>query len=102
LGYYFLAAEEDLQRAANSFKTISSNEAITGCVACIDGFLLRVKVPPAAHVGHVKSFFPVAIKPTESMYRQHVILTVVSLRYVLHPPEVPTMLRHIKRATWLH
>jgi hypothetical protein len=63
LGYYFPSTGEDLQGSADRFKLISSNEAITGCVACIDGFLLRVRVPPAAHVGNVKSFFRVIIKP---------------------------------------
>jgi hypothetical protein len=54
LCYYFPTNAADIQAAADAFKTISSNEAVEGCVGCIDGFLLRVKVPPAALVGNVK------------------------------------------------
>jgi hypothetical protein len=38
LAYYFPTAMEDINDAADSFKTISGNGATEGCVACIDGF----------------------------------------------------------------
>jgi hypothetical protein len=47
---------EDLHTAANCFKNISSNNAINGCVALIDVYLLRIKVPSTNEVGNDKYF----------------------------------------------
>jgi hypothetical protein len=57
LYYHFPKTSTEMQTAADGFKAISSNNAIEGCVACIDGFLLKIKVPASKEVGNVKSFF---------------------------------------------
>jgi hypothetical protein len=57
LFYYFPTTTTELQTTADGFKEISSNDAIEGCVACIDGFLLKINVPASKEVGNVKSFF---------------------------------------------
>ena len=57
LAFSFPTSPEDLQTAANGFKNISSNGVIEGCVACLDGMLLRIQTPSPNEVGNVKSFF---------------------------------------------
>jgi DDE superfamily endonuclease len=47
----------DLQAAAEGFKSISSNRVIDGCIACVDGILLKIQTPRASEVGNVKAFF---------------------------------------------
>ena len=36
---------------------MSSHGAIKGCVACLDGYLLQIKVPAKAETGNVKAYF---------------------------------------------
>jgi len=36
---------------------LSSNDAIKRCVACLDGFLLQIKVPVKNETGNVKAYF---------------------------------------------
>jgi DDE superfamily endonuclease len=43
--------------AAGQFQRISSNEAIKGCVACIDGYLLEIQTPSANETGNVKAYY---------------------------------------------
>jgi hypothetical protein len=57
LAYYFPKTNQQLMKASDAFNNISSNNAIIGCVGCIDGYLLRVKVPSVSQVGNVKSYF---------------------------------------------
>jgi hypothetical protein len=48
---------EQIDTAAREFDAISSNRAIKGCVACVDGYLLRIQVPSATETGNVKAYF---------------------------------------------
>jgi len=36
---------------------LSSHGAIKGCAACLDGYLLQIKVPAKAETGNVKAYF---------------------------------------------
>ena len=55
LAYAFPRQHEDIERAANEFKSISYNGAIPGCVACVDGFLVQIKTPSSNETGNVKA-----------------------------------------------
>jgi hypothetical protein len=57
LSFSFPTSDADLQGAADGFKSVSSNGVIDGCVACVDGILLKIQTPAASEVGNVKSFF---------------------------------------------
>ena len=57
LTFSFPTTEADLQAAADGFKSISSNGVIDGCIACVDGILLKIQTPREAEVGNVKAFF---------------------------------------------
>jgi hypothetical protein len=57
LAYHFPTSNEEISKAASDFEEISYNDAIKGCVACIDGFLLRIKVPARNETGNVKAYF---------------------------------------------
>jgi len=46
-----------MEEAVRSFKACSSNEVIDGCVACVDGLLLKVKTPASVETGNVKAYF---------------------------------------------
>ena len=48
---------EGISIAARQFRSISSNDAIHGCVACLDGFLMLIQTPSSKETGHVKSYF---------------------------------------------
>jgi hypothetical protein len=57
LCYHFPKTATEMQTAVDGFKAISSNNAIEGCVACVDGYLLKIKAPASKEVGNVRSFF---------------------------------------------
>jgi hypothetical protein len=57
LAYHFPKTQEELQSAAAGFRSISTNNFLTGFVGVMDGLLLRIRVPAAGEVGHVTSFF---------------------------------------------
>jgi hypothetical protein len=57
LSIHFPTTDEELQNAANDFKSLSTNGVIDGCVACVDGILLRIQTPPSSATGNVKAFF---------------------------------------------
>jgi uncharacterized membrane protein YjjP (DUF1212 family) len=57
LSHSFQTKRLELKMAASGVKCLSSNDAIDGCIACIDGFLLKIKVPTTSDFGNVKSFF---------------------------------------------
>jgi len=46
-----------LDEAAQGFESLSSHGAIKGCVACLDSFLLQIKVPSKSETGNVKAYF---------------------------------------------
>ena len=45
LAYKFPETEQELNEAAQGFAALSSHGAIKGCMACLDGYLLQIKVP---------------------------------------------------------
>ena len=47
----------DYKEAANNFQSISSHDAITGCVACVDGYFLKIQTPAASETGNVKAYY---------------------------------------------
>jgi len=57
LAYKFPETEQELNEAAQSFAALSSHGAIKGCVACLDGYLLQIKVPAKVETGNVKAYF---------------------------------------------
>jgi len=57
LSYNLPNTPEEIEKASDGFKYISSHDVMEGCVGAIDGILLRTITPPKKSVGHVKSFF---------------------------------------------
>jgi DDE superfamily endonuclease len=57
LAYRFPQTPDKIIEAAAGFKALSTHQFIKGCVGVMDGLLLRIKVPSANKVGHVKSFY---------------------------------------------
>lgn len=57
LAYHFPKTQQEINEAASHFQQCSARNVIQGCVACLDGLLLRIKVPSASETGHVKSYF---------------------------------------------
>ena len=57
LAYKFPETEQELNEAAQGFAALSSHGAIKGCAACLDGFLLQIKVPAKSETGNVKAYF---------------------------------------------
>jgi hypothetical protein len=57
LSIHFPTTDEELQNAANDFKSLSTNGVIDGCVVCVDGMLHRIQTPPLSATGKVKAFF---------------------------------------------
>jgi hypothetical protein len=47
----------DLSRSAAEFKSISSHGIIDGCIAALDGWLCRIRVPSAKEVRKVTAYF---------------------------------------------
>jgi len=46
-----------LDEAAQGFELLSSQAAIKGCVACLDVYLLQIKVPSSSETGNVNEYF---------------------------------------------
>ena len=57
LAYKFPTSPQEVEDAAQSFKAISSNGVIEGCVAGMDGILIKTITPSRKEVGNVKAFF---------------------------------------------
>ena len=57
LGYEFPTSEDQIAEAAEQFKEHSTNNVMEGCVAALDGMLLRIHTPASRETGNVKSFF---------------------------------------------
>ena len=54
---YSLPKMEDLHKCSKEFQALSTNGAMKGCVACVDGFLLYIQVPASTETGNVKAYF---------------------------------------------
>ena len=46
-----------MDEAAQGFESLSTQAAIKGCVACVDGYLLQIRVPSSTVTGNVKAYF---------------------------------------------
>jgi hypothetical protein len=57
LKYDFPTSEEEMDRATNNFSNHSTNNVMTGCVAALDGMLLRIQTPSSKETGNVKAYF---------------------------------------------
>jgi len=57
LSYKFPSTAKELEEAAQGFESLSTQAAIKGCVACLDGYLLQIKVPSSTETGNVKAYF---------------------------------------------
>jgi DDE superfamily endonuclease len=57
LKYHFPKTTQDVDEAARGFRDCSAHNVLEGCVACLDGLLLRIQTPAASETGHVKSYF---------------------------------------------
>jgi DDE superfamily endonuclease len=53
----FPKTNEDIGQAKRGFASKSTDAIIDNCVGVVDGYLLRIIVPPKTEVGNVKSFF---------------------------------------------
>jgi len=45
-----------MEAATQGFEALSSQGAIKGCVACLDGFLLQTQIPLRSATGNVKAY----------------------------------------------
>jgi hypothetical protein len=57
LAYSFPTSDDDIRQASKDFRECSTNNVIDGCVACLDGLLLRIRTPPPTATGNVKAYF---------------------------------------------
>jgi hypothetical protein len=57
LDIVFPSTLEDCKKIASEYEEISYKSAITNCIGCIDGYLLKIKTPPKEEVGNVRSYF---------------------------------------------
>jgi len=55
LAYKYLSNTKELDEAAQGFESLSSYGPLKGCVACLDGFLLQIKVPLRSETGNFKA-----------------------------------------------
>ena len=54
---HFPRTSLEIERAALGFKSISLHGIMDGCVAAMDGILIKIRTPPTSQVGNVKAFF---------------------------------------------
>jgi len=57
LSFHFPKTPLEIERAALGFKAISLNGIMDGCVAAMDGILIKIKSPSTSQAGNVKAFF---------------------------------------------
>jgi len=95
LAYKFPNTANELDEAAG-FESMSSQAAIRGCVACLDGYLLQIKVPSTIEIGNVEAIFQNIIKNMEYMFRLHVITNVGLFKLRLLQLEEHMTLQHLK------
>ena len=65
LAYEFPSTVKEMDEVAQGFESLSTQAAIKACVACLDEYLLQIKVPSSRETGNVNSYFQVIIKPME-------------------------------------
>ena len=57
LSYRFPSTAKELKEAAQGFELLITQAAIKGCVACLDGYLLQIKVPSSTETGNCQGIF---------------------------------------------
>ena len=57
LSYNFPTTPLEVEHTATSFHSISKDGLMEGCVAALDGLLLKINVPRKSEVGNVRAFF---------------------------------------------
>jgi hypothetical protein len=57
LAIKFPTERDDLKKVALDFQEKSSNGMLDGCVAALDGWLCRIKVPSATETANIASYF---------------------------------------------
>ena len=58
LSFSFPSTDEELQKIADGFRALSTQEVVDGCVGCVDGLLLKVRTPSSKEAGgNVKAYF---------------------------------------------
>jgi len=57
LSYKSPSTANELEEAAQGFKLLSTQAAIKGCVACLDGYLLQIRVPSSTETSNGKPYF---------------------------------------------
>ena len=49
--------EQSQDNAAHHFLELSTNQVLTGCDTCLDGYFLQIQTPCSKETGHVKCYF---------------------------------------------
>jgi hypothetical protein len=57
LAYSFPSTDKEIEKVAHDFTSKSTNGVIDGCIACLDGLLLRIQTPSFNETGNVKAYF---------------------------------------------
>jgi len=57
LAYKFPSTAKEADEATQGFDSLRAQAAMKGCVACLDGYLLQIKVPSSSETGNVKAYF---------------------------------------------
>ena len=57
LAYKFPSTAKEMEEAAQGFESLNSHSAIKGRVACLDGYLLKIKVTLRSETGNIKVYF---------------------------------------------
>ena len=57
LAIHFPTSADEIEESARSFRCLSTEGVIDGCVACLDGMLLSIQTPSSAEVGNVMAYF---------------------------------------------
>ena len=53
----FPVTKDEIDKSASDFQQLSSDGIIDGCVACVDGLLLPIKIPSKKETGNVLAYF---------------------------------------------
>ena len=57
LAYHFPRTQGEIAEASAGFLECSTNGVMDGCVAAIDGMLLRIQTPASSETGNVRAYF---------------------------------------------
>jgi len=57
LEYHFPATDIEISEATTAFNSVSNQRVVDGCVACLDGMLLRINTPKEAETANAPAYF---------------------------------------------